>query len=148
MKNESKQAEEQKQQVAPWDFAYTPSRITHYLHKLPFLLDFTDKKSRIAFQLYSKLEQRLLLVDSRSNQVSRVESELIETKQRPFQFDESRRNQKSRIETQQSRIESRILDSWFSQGLRIECQLTFERYCIRQHFVRWSFLFRQQNDTS
>ena len=41
--------------------------------------------------------------------VSRVESELLETKQRPFQFDESRRNRESPIETQQSRIESQFL---------------------------------------
>ena len=34
-------------------------------------------------------------------------------------------SQESRIETQQSTR----LDSRFSRGLRIECQLTFERYC-------------------
>ena len=43
----------------------------------------------------------------------RVESELLETKQRPFWFDVSCWNQVSRMETQQSRI---------------ECQLTFEPY--------------------
>ena len=61
---------------------------------------------------YSKLEKRLLLVDSRSNWVSRVESELLQAKQRPFWFDESCRNQQLRRK------------KW-----RIKCQLTFERYC-------------------
>ena len=46
-------------------------------------------------------------------QQPRLESELLETKQRSFWFDVSRWNQVSRMETQQSRI---------------ECQLTFERY--------------------
>ena len=46
-------------------------------------------------------------------QQTRVESELLETKQRSFCFDVSHWNQVLRMETQQSRI---------------ECQLTFERY--------------------
>ena len=48
-------------------------------------------------------------------QQPRLESELLETKQRSFWFDVSRWNQVSRMETQQSRI---------------ECQLTFERYSV------------------
>ena len=46
-------------------------------------------------------------------QQPRVDSELLETKQRPFGFDVSHWNQASRMETQQSRI---------------ECQLAFEEY--------------------
>ena len=48
------------------------------------------------------------LVDSHGSRVSRVESELLETKQRPFQFDGSCGNEELRIETQQLRIESRF----------------------------------------
>ena len=41
-----------KQQEAPWDFFYTPSRIyTCFLLHVHVYLDFTDKKSRIAFQV-------------------------------------------------------------------------------------------------
>ena len=69
-------------------------------------------------------------VDSRSSWVSRVESELLETKQRPFWFDESRRNQESRGNNRESTLDSRL--SW---GSRIECQLTFERYCML--FLIW-----------
>ena len=43
-----------------------------------------------------------------NNRVSRVESELLKTKQRPFRFDESCTNRESRIKTQQSRIKSRF----------------------------------------
>ena len=51
----------------------------------------------------------MLLVDSHGSRVSRVaESELLETKQRPFQFDGSCGNEESRIETQQLRIKSRF----------------------------------------
>ena len=51
----------QKQREAPWDFVYTPLRIVIYLHKLPFkcILDFTDKKSWIAFQV-----QLLLIISA------------------------------------------------------------------------------------
>ena len=59
-----------------------------------------------------------------------------------------RRNRESRIETQQSRIESR-----FSRGLRIECQFTFERYCMgimtsctNQEFVVTRFGFLQDKN--
>ena len=51
----------------------------------------------------------MLLVDSCNSRVLRVESELLETKQRRFQFDESRRNRESQIEKQESRIESQFL---------------------------------------
>ena len=53
---------------------------------------------------YSKLEKRLLLVDSPSNWVSRVESELLQAKQRPFWFDESRRNQQLRRKNRESSV--------------------------------------------
>ena len=53
---------------------------------------------------YSNLEKRLLLVDSRSNRVSRVESELLQAKQRPFWFNESRRNQQLRRKNRESSV--------------------------------------------
>ena len=41
-----------KQQEVPWDFVYTLSRIyTRFLLHVHVYLDFTDKKSRIAFQV-------------------------------------------------------------------------------------------------
>ena len=41
-----------KQQEAPWDFVYTPSRIyTCFLLHVDVYLDFADKKSQIAFQV-------------------------------------------------------------------------------------------------
>ena len=55
---------------------------------------------------YSKLEQRLLLVDSHSSQVPRVESELLETKQRLFWFDESRRNRESSLNSHEDQESS------------------------------------------
>ena len=59
----------------------------------------------------------------------------IDYKQRPFRFNESHRNRESRVETQQLRIESR-----FWRGSRIECQLTFEQYCMYIYLVPcWEF---------
>ena len=59
---------------------------------------------------HSKHEQRLLLVDSHYNQVSRVNSELLEsaweTKQRLFRFDESRRNWELRLKSWESTLDS------------------------------------------
>ena len=48
-----RQAEEQKQQEAPWDFVHTRCVFNIYLHKLPFIciLDYTDKKPWITFQV-------------------------------------------------------------------------------------------------
>ena len=67
------------------------------------------------------------IIESREK-ITRNKTLSIDYKQRPFRLDESRRNRESRIETQQSRIECRF-STRFSQGSRIECQLTFERYC-------------------
>ena len=46
-----RQAEEQKQQEVPWDF--THRRVLNFhLHNVPVILDLTDKRKWIAFQVH------------------------------------------------------------------------------------------------
>ena len=91
--------------------------------------------------------QQPIIESTCREQITRNNTLSIDYKQRPFRIDDSRRNQDSRIETQQSIIESRFstrfsilnsildsqLDSRFSRGSRIECQLTFDWYCITKN---------------
>ena len=51
-------------------------------------------------------------------------------------------NRDALVENRDVVIENRVstLDSWFMRGLRIECQLTFERYC--SNFFSVSFIYQ------
>ena len=84
--------------------------------------DFSDvREVRRLLKTWSKVV--IITFRFSSSQVSRVESELLETKQRPFRL-----MSLAGIENWVSILDS-ILYARFSRGSRIECQLTFERYC-------------------
>ena len=104
------------EELFPRELSTATCIVQEFLARIKRWVEFVISKSTKIFlkwkklEYYTKLEQRLLLVDSRSSRVSRVETpELLETKQRPFRIDESCRNRESRIKMQQSRMESLFL---------------------------------------
>ena len=87
-------------------------------------LDPVKIKFQCVFKV-SKLKtfQRLSMSIESREQITRNKPFIIVCKQRPFRF-ESCRNRESRLNNRESSLDSR-----FSRGSRIKCQLTFERYC-------------------
>ena len=77
--------------ISHWN--QTLSRVCYFFRVESFFIIYMTEGRRL-------LKAQTKVLDSRNNWVSRVDSKLLETKQRPFQFDDqSRRNWEARIES-------------------------------------------------